>query len=90
MKPTSLLISFSATLLYILSVLSEMFKKWRSKVPEVWVLVGFVTIIDSCVQAYQFWNSDHQLYHIVVILVDRSVNKFFLLTIVQSCYCPGR
>ena len=90
MKPTSSVISFSSTVLSILSVLSEMFKKLRSAVPEFWVLVGIVAIIDSCIQAYQFWNSDHQFYHTSVIIVDEVVNKFFLLAIVQSCYCPGR
>ena len=71
------MISFSSSLISIISVSSEMFRKLKSNVPLIWVLVVILTSSDNCLQAFQFWTTEPPLIHDLVILVSDSANQFF-------------
>ena len=77
------MISFSSSLISIISVSSEMFRKLKSNVPNFWVLAVILTSSDSCLQAFQFWTTEPPLIHDLVSLVSVSANQYFLLTSVQ-------
>ena len=82
------MISFSPTIISIISVSSGMFRKLRSIVPGLWVLVENVTFSDTCIQASQLWNSELHYVCTPVTSDSLSADQFILFTSVLLLDSP--